>query len=382
MAKGNRVILCVGSPGNGRNIILEHMRKLVNFSSYHMIDHIVEEGSIDNVYLNKNNFLDFYESNPEHMEKYHKNAIEKIMKEIQKYPGTHIISTSLHFEWKGNRFKCFYEEEVLRLNPDMIVIIYDDVFRVRERLAQDNQWKNAKFTLGEIANWRREEIRLAYYFARLFKPRVEVQLVAFENGPAFFKNVIWSYGREKVYLSHPITGEGETFLKSVIDFGYTLSEYYIVFNPAISKDWNLVEGWREAVNESIEKGEHRPSKFRFSVIYKDRSYDQEIEALDLEAAMKNIRFQVIDTDYRLIENSSMVIVYHPRASISAGVMCEMIYAKSLGKLVYVYYPYEPSLFFEYYSTRIFTDKEELQIFLIKESKLSVQKPLDIFYARK
>jgi hypothetical protein len=59
-------------------------------------------------------------------------------------------------------------------------------------------------------------------------------------------------------------------------------------------------------------------------------------------------------------------------------MCEMVYAKSLAKLVYVYYPSEPSPFFEWYSTRIFKDESELRDFLIKESKLTGQTPLDLY----
>jgi hypothetical protein len=115
--------------------------------------------------------------------------------------------------------------------------------------------------------------------------------------------------------------------------------------------------------------------------YKTETIKQEIDAVELEAGIKNLRFQIIDTDYKLIENSAMVVVYHPRASISAGVMCEMVYAKALGKLVYAYYPYEPSPFFEWYATRIFTEEDELKEFLIKESKLTGQTPLDIYSGR-
>jgi nucleoside 2-deoxyribosyltransferase len=99
---------------------------------------------------------------------------------------------------------------------------------------------------------------------------------------------------------------------------------------------------------------------------------------EVESAIKNLRFQIIDTDYKIIENSDMVVVYHPRKSISAGVMCEMVYAKALAKLVYAYYPYEPSPFFEWYATRIFKDAAEMREFLIKESKMTGQRPLDSF----
>jgi hypothetical protein len=354
------------------------MREIAGFHYYHLFEYIVEQARLDDTNLTKLNILDFYDSSPDRMESYHKTSVSKIANEIKKTSGTHIVSTPLHFEWKGNRFQGLHEDEIRLINPDMFIVIFDDILRVRERLSQDIQWQDHKFTLGEIANWRREEIRLTYDFSNLFTPKREVQLVAYENGQEFLKDVVWSKGREKVYLSHPITGEGEKVLNDIYKFGQTLSDYYIVFDPYMIKDWNTVEAWRQTVNEAIEKGEPRPTKLVFSMAYKTETIKQEIDAVELEAGIKNLRFQIIDTDYKLIENSAMVVVYHPRASISAGVMCEMVYAKALGKLVYVYYPYEPSPFFEWYATRIFTEEDELKEFLIKESKLTGQTPLDIY----
>ncbi|MGD2200844.1 MAG: hypothetical protein PVJ38_04320 [Candidatus Bathyarchaeota archaeon] len=378
MATETRIIVCVGSPGNGRDEILQEMREMVGFHYHHLFEYIVEEARLDGTNLTKLNILDFYDSSPEKMNQYHEMSVKKIVQEIKETPGTHVVSTPLHFEWKGNRFQGLHDNEIQPLDPDIFVVIFDDILRVRERLSQDIQWQDHRFTLGEIANWRREEIRLTYEFANLFTPKREVQLVAFENGPEFLKDVIWSRGREKVYLSHPITGEGEDFLNNIYQFGQTLSEYYIVFDPYMIKDWNTVEAWRRVVNAAIEAGDPRPTKLKFSMTYKAGKIEQEIDAVELEAGIKNLRFQIIDTDYKLIENSAIVVVYHPRASISAGVMCEMVYAKSLGKLVYVYYPYEPSPFFEWYATRIFTDEDELREFLIKESKVTGQTPLDIY----
>jgi len=379
MTLENKVIVCVGPPGNGRDHILMEMRKTTSYHYYHLFEYLVKEAYLNNTILTKINILDFYESSPERMEQYRRAAIKKIIEDISKQSGIHVVSTSLQFEWKGDLFLGLNEEEIKCLCPDMFVIIYDDIFRVKKRLIEDVQWKNHSFTLGEIANWRREEINLTYKFANMFKPNIEVQLVAYENGPNFLKNLIWSYGREKAYLSHPITGEGEDFLNAIFEFGKSLSEYYIIFDPTINKDWNIVEAWRETVNKSIEKGVTKPKKFRFSIRYgKKPIFDEEIEAHEIESAIKNLRFQVIDTDYKLIDNCAIVIVYHPRASISAGVMCEMIYAKAQGKLIYTYYPYEPNIFFEWYSTRMFRNENEFKAFLIKESKHTGQRPLDIF----
>jgi hypothetical protein len=313
------------------------------------------------------------------MDQFHQAAVAKIAAEIDKHGGMNIVSTPVHFEWKGSRARSgLHDEDIKILNPDQFVIIFDDILRVRERLRSDIQWRDHTFTLGEIANWRREEIAKVYELASNFIPRREVQLIAYENGPDFLKEVVYSHGKDKVYLSHPITGEEPEFFENITRFGDSLSNYYIVFDPYMIKDWDIVEAWRDMVNRAIEKGEPRPTKLRFSMEYRDKKVEQEIDALELEAGIKNLRFQIIDNDYKIIENSQLVVVYHPRASISAGVMCEMVYAKALGKLVYVYYPYEPSPFFEWYATRIFTDEDDLRNFLIKESKLTGQTPLDIY----
>ena len=382
MAAEKRVIVCTGPPGNGRDDMLLKMRERTSFNYYHMFEYIVEEARLRGTNLTKLNILDFYDSSPERMEQFHKAAVGKISREIEKRSGVNIVSTPYHFEWKGNRFHGLHADEVKTLNPDLFVIVFDDILRVRDRLSQDTQWQEHRFTLGEIANWRREEISGVYELARQFTPRKEIQLVAFENGPDFLREIVFGRGKEKVYLSHPITGEGPEFFEKITKFGESISEYYIVFDPYMIKDWNIVEAWRSAVNEAIVRGEPRPSRLRFTITYKGGEIDEELEAPELEAAIKNMRFQIIDTDYKIIENSSMVVVYHPRESISAGVMCEMVYAKSLAKLVYVYYPYEPSPFFEWYSTRIFTDEDELRDFLIKESRLTGQTPLDIYSGRR
>ena len=378
MTTDKRVVICAGPPGNGRDDMLLEMKEKQSFHYYHLFEYIVEEARLHATNLTKLNILDFYDSQPEKMNQYHKAAVEKIVDDINNRGGTHIVSTPLHFEWKGNRFSGLHEDEVKTLDPDLFIMIFDDIVRVKRRLGQDVQWQDHRFTLGEIANWRREEVNSVYALARQFTPAREIQLVAYENGPDFLKDVIWSRGRDKVYLSHPITGEGPDFFKNITKFGDSLSEYYIVFDPYMIKDWDIVESWRAMVNEAIDKKEERPSKFVFSMDYREGPIEEEIDSIEIDAAIKNLRFQIIDTDYKLIENSHAVVVYHPRASISAGVMCEMVYAKALAKMVYVYYPYEPSPFFEWYATRIFTEENELRDFLIKESKVTGQTPLDIY----
>jgi len=254
--------------------------------------------------------------------------------------------------------------------------------RVQERLGQEPQWGAHKFTIGEIANWRREEVSGVYELAKGFTPTKEIQIVAYGNGEEFLREIIFKRRKKKVYLSHPITGEGKEFFKNVEKFIISIADYYTVFDPNTIKDWNIVEAWRRMVNEAKEKELDIPSQFNFTIEYAEGVTSCEFDTEELESAIKNIRFQVIDIDYKIIENCSAIVVYHPRESISAGVMCEMVYAKGLAKMIYVYYPYEPSPFFEYYSTKIFKDEKKIKNFLIRESKLKGQTPLDIFNSKK
>ena len=373
-----RVIICTGPPGNGRDEMLLKLREKTSFHYYHLFEYIVKEGKLEGTNLSKMNILDFYDSQPEKMEQLRKAAVAKIKNEIKEREGVNIISTPFHFEWKGGRFKGLAAEDVDELNPDLFIVLFDDIIRVRERLSSDAQWMEHRYTLGEIANWRREEMAGIYEMARSYSPKKEIQIVAYENGVDFLRDLIWNPRKQKVYLSHPITGETADFFVKVTKFCRSLNQYYVIFDPSMIKDWEIVECWRNAVNTAIDAGEPRPSKIPVSIDYQDGTRQVILDSPEVEAAIKNLRYQIIDSDYKLIENSQIVVVYHPRQSISAGVMCEMVYAKSIAKMVYVYYPYEPSPFFEWYSTRIFKDENELGDFLIKESKLIGQTPLDLY----
>ncbi len=373
-----RVIICTGAPGNGRDELLEEMHETTTFHYHHLFDYIVEEARIEGTILTKINILDYYDSQPGKMEEYRERAIEKISEKIDKESGLHIISTPYHFEWRGNKFQGLNPEDVDKLNPDMFLIIFDDLIRVKERLEQDPQWRYHRFTLGEIANWRREEVSGIYNLARKYSPRRDVQLVAYSNKATFLKDLIFNTNKLKFYLSHPITGEGKHFFLKVTKFAENLSDYYIVYDPYLIRDWEIVENWRRVLNRAIENKEARPDEITMYMDYPEGKRTFKLNSLEVESAIKNLRFQIIDNDYKIIENSDLLVVYHPRESISAGVMCEMVYAKALAKMVYAYYPYEPSPFFEWYATRIFQDENNLIDFLIKESKLTGQTPLDFY----
>lgn len=357
------MVICCGQPGSGRDDYLEELRRRQEFSYYHLFDYIVEEARSEGYYLSKLNVLDFYDSKPDKLEAFREAAIKRIIEETKGSGGVHIISTPYHFEWRGMSYEGLKEEEVKSLNPDIFIVVIDDLIRVRERLRRDPQWMEHQFTIGELAQWRREEIKGVYTLSRSFTPHREFYIVAREHGIGLLKELIFDGDKKKVYLSHPITGESSQFLEEVKAFASEIQPYCTVFIPSMIKDWSIVDAWRRVRNEAREKGMNIPNRIRVSIGYAEGLKEYELDSWEVEAAIKNIRAQIIDIDYKIIESCYAVVAYHPREQLSAGVMCEMVEARSLAKFVYAYYPYEPSPFFEWYSTKIFQEKKNLIEFL-------------------
>jgi adenylate kinase len=357
------VVICTGQPGTGRDEYLQELREKHDLQYYHLFEYIVEEAEKQGYTLNKLNVLDFYDSKPGQLEAFRTQALKRIINEIGDRDGVHVISTPHHFEWKGKSYEGLEESEIKALNPDLFLVIIDDLVRVRERLRHDPQWREHSFTLIELSQWRREEILRVYNLSRVFTPHKDFYIVAKEHGTNLLENLIFNRHKKKVYLSHPITGEGLDFFKKVRRFAAALQPYYTIFDPYMIKDWELVEAWRTVRNEALKKGKNVPDKIDVVIEYSDGSKEYKIDSWDVEAAINNLRAQVIDIDYKIIESGSYVVAYHPREQLSAGVLCEMVQAKALAKFIYVYYPYEPSPFFEWYATKIFSKEDEMIKFL-------------------
>ena len=365
------VVICTGQPGTGRDSYLQELRAKQDFFHYHLFEYIVEEGEKEGYILNKRNVLDFYDSKPDKLESFRAKALKRIIEEIRDRGGIHVISTPYHFEWKGKSYSGLRDDEVKDLDPDIFLVVADDLSRIRERLKADPQWSEHNFTLVELAQWRREEITGVYKLSRGFTPYKEFYLVAREHGISLLQDLIFNRHKRKIYLSHPITGESSDFFKNVSKFASALQPYYTVFDPYMIKDWEMVETWRTVRNEAIREGREIPDKIKVSIEYADGPREHELDSWDIRAAIKNLRAQIIDMDYKIIESCYCVVAYHPREELSAGVVSEMIQAKGWAKFVYAFYPFEPSPFFEWYATKIFLDEEGIIEFLKNTAERNV-----------
>jgi adenylate kinase len=357
------VVICTGQPGTARDLYLQELKRKQDFFYYHLFEYIVEEAEKEGYTLNTRNVLDFYDGKPDKLEAFRAKALKRITAEIQNRDGIHVISTPYHFEWKGKAYTGLKEDEVKTLNPDVFLVIIDDIVRVRDRLKDDPQWSEHRFTLVELSHWRREEIMGAHRLSRSFTPYKEFYLVARDHDVGFLQDLIFRRHKKKIYLSHPITGESSVFFKKIRRFASALQPNCTVFDPYMIKDWEMVETWRNVRNKAMREGRDTPDKIRVSIEYADGTKEYELDSWDIEAAIKNLRAQIIDIDYKIIESCYCIVAYHPREQLSAGVMCEMIHAKRLAKFVYAFYPFEPSPFFEWYATKIFSNEKRMVKFL-------------------
>ena len=363
-------VLCCGPPGSGRDPYIEQMIKIADIKGkqvnyYHVFNHIVDKANEKGFKIHKLNVLDMFLTRPDRIRAFRMAAIDDIVERISNKQGVHIVSTPYHFEWEGASLEGLTYKEIEKLNPDIFIVIIDDVARVKERLKQDDQWREHKFTFGEVARWRREEIKGIWNFAHSFRPPREVYILAIEHNPQVFYDLLFERKKKKVYLSYPITGVAPEVIRQEREFKQKISDYYVVFDPLTIHDWAIVSHWKTIKDSTQEL----PNFFKCKIDYEGGLVEYKCNSNEVEFAIKDIRRQIVDRDYKMIDSSEYVIVYHPRKSISAGVICEMVHAKGGGKMVYAMYPFEPSPFFEYHADHIFKDEKELMKGLKKSHEL-------------
>lgn len=366
-----QVIICAGNPGSGRDEYIQKMLAMYNkdgeIKYYHFYDYLLQKLRSEGFNLNKETILDFVANNQRETERIRAVTIDEICEEMGD-SGIHIISTPYSFEWNGELIYGLTANDSRKLNPDKFIVILDDIVRIKERLRQDPQWSDKEFTLVELTKWRRTEVDGIKSLAYQFDPPKEFYILPVEHSPKVLFELVTNAKKKKVYLSYPITSTTEEERAKTAEFAKKIEDLYIIFDPITIKEWNLVEQWNEERDKARDKAEKMPESVKCSVSYElgDKTYVCDSE--EIRHAIRDIRHQIVERDYMLIDASDYVVAYHQRRQISAGVICEMVHGKTHGKFVYVMYPYEPSPFLEYYSHRIFTNSEQFLEFLKKAAE--------------
>ena len=95
------------------------------------------------------------------------------------------------------------------------------------------------------------------------------------------------------------------------------------------------------------------------VVFEVEGKEFKIPLREIEDAKEDIVDQVVARDYKLINQSDIIIVYYPVTYLSAGVLSEINYGFTHNKEVYAIFPHSVSPFLKYYTTKIFKSVDEL-----------------------
>lgn len=269
-----------------------------------------------------------------------------------------VVVVPMHsvFYWKSEPMDAVKKEFVKWLSPDLFITVVHNVKAVKANLDQDECSRFPDITLTEILQWRQQETKETSRWAASFRKR---HIVVARNEPVETLYGVLFSERRRIYFSYPMSYVSPHEMnKAKKLIGKLRAMGYVVFDP-----------------DSID----------------DAKYIGELgEQLRAKQGMKRARQQLspiatmvgdhtVALDYKLIEQSDMVVVRYPSVEykkyivekdkvapamyipLSAGVICEMVRGKDKQKKVFaVWLPnIEPSPFFEYQCFRLFRTEQEL-----------------------
>lgn len=292
-------------------------------------------------------------------------AWDRIISEISGDHSTNhfIINTHATFRWKRGLFEGFTKEEIQELNPDICITVIDDIQDIKYSLNL-REHKPDPFTLKDVIVWREEEI-LAADLAAYMVSNCKNYVVAKDQCPEILYKLIFETSLRKAYLSYPITlvKDSPEIWTEIGRFRQQLSDRLICFDPIAISEGSLIGAYntaRESKHRKVVDVEVQPenAKIRFSLN-------------EIEAVIPNIQGQIVSRDFRLIDQSDMVVAYIPERNndpqISTGVERELAYAQQTTKDTYVIWPSTrtPSPFQQ--ATRDFPNLEDCLSYLQSRS---------------
>ncbi|MFC2022749.1 AAA family ATPase [Chloroflexota bacterium] len=246
-----------------------------------------------------------------------------------------IINTHATFRWENGLFVGFTKEEIQTLKPDQCITLIDDIEDIKYSLhLREN--KPEPFTLKDIIVWREEEI-LAADFASCVVDDCINYIVARDQCPDLLYKLIFEPRLPKIYLSYPISlvKEWPSIWDSITDFRLRLKDRLTCFDPIAIEEGKLVGAHIDASRSKRRKV--------IDVIVQPENIKIRLRLDEISEVIPNIRGQIVARDFRLIDQSDMIVAYIPTKDdlplISIGVERELAHARHATKDTYVIWPH-------------------------------------------
>jgi adenylate kinase len=366
-------VLCTGMSGSGRTSYVNAVRLhaqargdiLHIFDVRDIMFHLARERGDA---LEEETILDVF---PSALGAYRAAAMERILSDVRALPSGEpwLIVTHAIFSWNYSVVPGLDVYYLNQLQPDAYVTITDGILSIRQRLNEE-RWR--RVTVNNLLWWR--DIERAATEMMAAWQRKPHYLIGRRQGPDTLYRLIFEAGVPTAYLSYPMTHfEGVDLHAKLEAFRQRLRTLVVVFDPASVDDYTVdlnaaisfSDGSADRAGEGSLAGvggtSHKTGRAR------DLLLDGHVNGADGVGRPPNpenldhVDGQIVDRDYKLIDQAQLVVVYYPTTTLSAGVICEMKDAIHRGKRVYaVWLPStQPSPFFTRYCTRWFRDEAHL-----------------------
>jgi len=250
-----------------------------------------------------------------------------------------IVNTHATFRWRHGLFYGFDHDVMKALDADLYVVLVDNIDRVHARLRRDG---HADHSLKDLMVWREEETLATELLAEIVRGHGAFYILARGiDGPnaGELAKLIFAPQFRKAYLSFPMSNvAGNAAVAAEIHrFRTQMRKYFTCFDPGDLEEKPLALKALAAA----EKG-------RRVVILRVDGREVEFETAELVGIIPDIDGQIYARDFKLIDQSDMIISLIPelpaaaggaaRAAISSGVERELQHAHETGKDVFVIWP--------------------------------------------
>ena len=275
-----------------------------------------------------------------------------------------VVNTHATFRWRHGLFPAFDFDQMAELKADLYVTLIDNVDRIHARLLRDHDLEHS---LKDLMVWREEEILATDLLSCALQAISKSVVLARGSGDSASRTLFRLMFRpqmKRVYPSYPMSHmmDYPEIVAELQSFRWAMQEHFIAFDPGDLEEKQL----HFSALEAAERGE----KF-IQVDVADRQVSFDVD--EILGVARDIHAQIYARDFKLIDQSDMIISYIPQlaggaAGLSSGVERELQHAHEATKEVYVIWrpDIEPSPFVTETASAVFSDlNEALEFFTAK-----------------
>jgi adenylate kinase len=237
----------------------------------------------------------------------------------------------------------------------MYITLIDDVDAIHYRLEKREDPHAVDFSLKDIMVWREEEIITTEMIA-MDQEKPHFVLPRLNPSDTILK-LMFCPNLRKAYLSFPITKvrDKPEIVEKIQAFRNLMAAKLIVFDPYTIQEKRLTV----LAHEASQRGEE-------AIEVETCGEKKNFKTSDILAIEKDIDGQIISRDFKLIDQSDIIVAFIPdvkgEPDISAGVQSEIQYGHDLPREVYVIWPSEkePSIWIQKMTTKIFQGEKAFE----------------------